>query len=62
LWGFVGAMLDRPRLEALWNFAGDDDRRAVLGRALAERAEREGWPPTRPAAKVFSAAERQNTP
>jgi hypothetical protein len=43
LWGFVAAMLDRPRLEALWIFAGDDDRRAVLGRALAERAEHERW-------------------
>jgi hypothetical protein len=62
LWGFVAAMLDQPRLEALWNFAGDDDRRAVLGRALVERAEREGWPLTRPAAKVFAAApDRQNT-
>jgi hypothetical protein len=48
LWGFVAALLDRPQLEALWVFAGDDDRRAVLGRALAERAEREGWPLTRP--------------
>jgi len=57
LWGFVAAMLDRASLEALWIFAGDDDRRAVLGRALAERAEREGWPLTRPAAKVFAAAE-----
>ncbi|MDQ6868955.1 MAG: hypothetical protein M3178_11325 [Pseudomonadota bacterium] len=52
LWGFVAAMVDRPRLEALWIFAGDDDRRAVLGRALAERAEREGWSLTRPPAKV----------
>jgi hypothetical protein len=42
LWGFVAVMVDRPQLEALWVFAGDDDRRAVLGRALAERAEREG--------------------
>jgi hypothetical protein len=49
LWGFVAAMLDRSRLEALWIFAGDDDRRTVLGRALAERAEREGWTLTRPA-------------
>ncbi len=42
LWGFVAAMLDQSRLETLWVFAGDDDRRAVLGRALAERAERAG--------------------
>jgi hypothetical protein len=49
LWRFVAALLDRQRLEALWIFAGDDDRRAVLGRALAERAEREGWPLTRAA-------------
>lgn len=55
LWGFVAAMLDRPRLEALWIFAGDDDRRAVLGRALAERAEREGWPLTRPAINATAA-------
>jgi hypothetical protein len=47
LWDFVAEMLDRPQLEALWIFAGDDERRAVLGRALAERAEREGWPLTR---------------
>jgi hypothetical protein len=50
IWGFLAAMLDRARLEALWIFAGDDDRRAVLGRALAERAEREGWTLTRPPA------------
>ena len=47
LWGFVAALLDRSRLETLWIFAGDDDRRAVLGRALAERAEREYWVLTR---------------
>jgi hypothetical protein len=47
LWRFVAALLDRQRLEALWNFAGDDERRAVLGRALAERAEREAWTLTR---------------
>ncbi len=52
LWGFIAAMLDRAQLEALWIFAGDDDRRGVLGRALAERAEREGWPLTRPPAKA----------
>jgi hypothetical protein len=52
LWGFVAAMLDRPRVEALWIFAGDDDRRAVLGRALARRAEQEGWPLTRPPLKA----------
>lgn len=56
LWGFVGAMLDRPRLEVLWIFAGDDDRRAVLGRALAERAGREGWPLTRPPVKAAAAS------
>ena len=52
LWGFIAAMLDRAQLETLWIFAGDDDRRAVLGRALAERAEREGWPLTRPPVKA----------
>jgi hypothetical protein len=52
LWDFVAAMLDQSRLEALWIFAGDDERRAVLGRALAERAEREGWPLTRPPLKA----------
>jgi hypothetical protein len=51
LWDFVAAMLDQSRLEALWIFAGDDEKRAVLGRALAERAEREGWPLTRPPMK-----------
>jgi hypothetical protein len=56
LWGFVAAMLNRPQLEALWVFAGDDDRRAVLGRALAERAEREGWPLTRPPVPAPAAA------
>ncbi|HEY4847686.1 MAG TPA: hypothetical protein VIH87_07785 [Methylocella sp.] len=56
LWGFVAAMLDRSGLEALWIFAGDDDRRAVLGRALAARAEREGWTLTRPPAKAHAAA------
>ncbi len=56
LWGFVAAMLDQSRLEALWIFAGDDDRRAVFGRALAERAEREGWPLTRPPIKAPAAA------
>jgi hypothetical protein len=47
LWGFVAAMLGRPQLENLWVFSGDDERRAVLGRVLAERAEHEGWPLTR---------------
>ena len=47
LWGFVAGMLDRERLEALWVFAGDDHRRAALGRALAARAEREGGSLTR---------------
>ena len=47
LWGFLSAMLDRARLEALWLYAGDDDRRGVLGRALAERAEHERWSLTR---------------
>jgi hypothetical protein len=61
LWGFVAAMLDRARLEALWIFAGDDDSRAVLGRALSERAEREGWQLTRPAIKATAVAiEGQN--
>jgi hypothetical protein len=48
LWGFVATLLDRSALEALWIFAGNDERRAVLGRALVERAEREGWSLTRP--------------
>jgi len=62
LWCFVAAMLDRLRVEALWVFAGDDDRRAVFGRALAERADREGWRLTRPPIKVSAATnERQNT-
>jgi hypothetical protein len=52
LWDFAAAMLDPPRLETLWIFAGDDERRAVLGRALTERAEREGWPLTRPPMKA----------
>ena len=56
LWGFIAAMLDRPSLEALWIFAGDDDRRAVLGRALAERAEHEGWSLTRPPMKTTVSA------
>ena len=47
LWRFVAAMLDQSRLEALWILAGDEDRRAVLGRALTERAETEGWVLTR---------------
>ena len=34
LWGFVAAMLARSQLENLWVFCGDDERRAVLGRAL----------------------------
>jgi hypothetical protein len=61
LWCFVAAMLDRMRVEALWVFAGDDDRRAVLGRALAEQADREGWRLTRPPIKVSAATtEGQN--
>lgn len=58
LWRFVAAMLDQPRLEALWILAGDDDRRAVLGRALAERAEAEGWVLTRPPIKRQQASPR----
>ena len=54
LWGFVAAMLDRPLLEDLWIFAGDDERRAVFGRALAERAEREGWSLTRPVGRFVN--------
>lgn len=43
LWEFVAALLDnRETVEALWRFAQEDDRRAVLGRALADRAKREG--------------------
>jgi hypothetical protein len=49
LWGFVASLLDRPTLERLWVFSGDDEDRAVLGTALTERARREGWPLTRPA-------------
>jgi hypothetical protein len=50
LWGFVAALLEeRASVEALWIFAGDDECRAVLQRALAERAEHEGWALTRPA-------------
>jgi hypothetical protein len=56
LWRFFAAKLDRAVLEALWIFAGDDDRRAVLGRALAEQAEREGWSLTRPSGKTAEAA------
>jgi hypothetical protein len=59
LWGFVAVLLDRPSLEALWIFAGDDDRRAVLGRALVERAEYEGWTLTRPAATAGGQDARQ---
>lgn len=44
LWEFVVAMLDRVRLEKLWNFAEKDDRRFVLRDALANRDDREGWP------------------
>jgi hypothetical protein len=55
LWGFVAALLDRPRLEALWVFAGDDERRAVLGRVLSDRAARENWPLTRPPMNVSKA-------
>jgi len=62
LWGFVAVLLEeRASVEALWIFAGDDDRCAVLQRTLAERAEREGWTLTRPAVKAPDTAERQNT-
>jgi hypothetical protein len=54
LWGFVAEMLNRSTLEDLWIFAGDDDRRAVLGHALAKRAERENWSLTRPPANRLS--------
>jgi hypothetical protein len=57
LWDFVAQMLDRTPLEDLWVFAGDDDRRSVLGGALAKRAEREGWTLTRSPGK----APKQNT-
>jgi hypothetical protein len=44
LWNFVAEMLDHETLEKLWRFAGDDERRAVLGKALAKRAvERVGY-------------------
>jgi hypothetical protein len=56
LWDFVAAMLDQLQLETLWIFAGDDERCTVLGRALAERAEREGWPLTRPPMKPAAEA------
>ena len=51
LWSFVAVMLDHSQLEPLWIFAGDDDRRVILGRALAERAGHEGWTLMRPAVK-----------
>jgi hypothetical protein len=51
LWDFVAEMLDQPTLQDLWIFAGDDDRRAILGSALTRRAERESWTLTRPPAK-----------
>jgi hypothetical protein len=54
LWSFAAAMLDRQHLEILWIFSGDDDRRAVLGRALAERAERERWSLTRPSTSAVA--------
>jgi hypothetical protein len=44
LWGFVAVMLEQPLLEDLWVFAGNDERRAVLGRVLAEVAQQRGWP------------------
>jgi len=53
VWSFLAEMLHRDTLEELWIFAGDDDRRAVLGGALAKRAEREGWTLTRPPAKAM---------
>jgi hypothetical protein len=48
LWGFVAVLLNQATLENLWIFSGDDEKRGILQRALAERAEREGWPLTRP--------------
>jgi hypothetical protein len=54
LWSFLAEMLNPTTLEELWVFAGDDDRRAVLGGALAKRAEREGWTLTRPPAKALA--------
>ncbi len=54
--GVLSRHVGPARLEALWIFAGDDDRRAILGRALTERAEREGWPLTRPVIKPPAAA------
>jgi hypothetical protein len=55
-------MLERASVESLWIFAGNDDRRAVLQRALAQRAEREGWTLIRPAVKdTTTATEGQNT-
>lgn len=49
LWDFVAEMrdLDFSTLEGLWLFAGDDDRRTILGVALAKRAARERWTLTR---------------
>ncbi len=57
LWTFVAALIDPPRIEPLWIYASNDDRRAVLGRALAERADREGRILTRPPVTVSQAAE-----
>lgn len=48
LWSFVAEMLDHDILQRLWVYAGDDERRAVLGNALARRADRESWSLTRP--------------
>jgi hypothetical protein len=53
VWSFLAEMLNHDTLEELWIFAGDDDRRAVLGGVLAKRAEREGWTLTRPPAKAM---------
>ncbi len=48
LWTFVAEMLDKETLEKLWRFAGEDERRAVLGSALAKRAAKDGWTLTQP--------------
>ncbi len=52
-WGFVAEMVGRETLTALWIFAGDEEERVVLWKQLAERAGREGWDLTRPAAVLL---------